>query len=488
MASLLAGPGSGALDCTSGGDLIGHAGADMRTDTYQRRMARRFAARPHRFAARPHRHDEESGSGDGRQRRREPGSGTPMFVLLAWLKGSTKHPVFMSRGGYGLVRSRERAQAGHGALAGAGDALRRLADSGVIAVAAGTRDKITEANGAFLRLIGCSRADLAAGGIDWQAITPPEWAAADQAAMAGREATGSCVRFRKEYWRTDGSRVPVEISAVELGRKPLRWAWLVRDMSAEQRAEAAAQRIGELAALTAALAQAATVTEVARALTTHLRHAVGANLATIIEAVPRRAVLRFVALQGVPPEVFSQWAEFDASLDSPAVRPGPAAVPGDRRGLRGAVAGGRTAVRHRVLRRSPAAAQPASHNDRGNVTAQDVRAGIKSAQVKARGFSRHAYRRISCTGRRPAQVTERDLISGPTRGQIAESAVAVVSTVDDGPGAQNIQFGHTACPESAVNLSAAAAASHPGQSQPVRAGRLSRLGSSPRRSAAAPPP
>ena len=218
------------------------------------------------------------------------------------------------------MRSGERAEAGDSALAGAGDALRRLAESGLIAVVAATRDKITEANGAFLRLVGYSQADLAAGGIDWQAMTPPEWAAADRAALAELEAAGSCVPFRKEFWHKDGSRVPVEISAVELAWEPLRWACFIRDISAEQRAEAAAQRVAELAALAAALSQAATVTEVAQALATHLRQAVDANMATIIEAVPHRGVLRFVALQGVPEEVSRQWTEFDASLDSPAVR------------------------------------------------------------------------------------------------------------------------------------------------------------------------
>jgi PAS domain S-box-containing protein len=218
------------------------------------------------------------------------------------------------------VRSGERAGAGDSVLAGAGEALRRLAESGLIAVVVATRDKITEANGAFLRLVGYSQADLAAGGIDWRAMTPPEWAAADQAALAELEAAGSCVPFRKEYWHKDGSRVPVEISAVELAWEPLRWACFIRDISAEQRAEAAARRVAELAALAAALAHAATVTEVVQALMAHLRQAVGADLATIIEAVPGRAVLRFVGPQGVPEEVFRQWGEFDASLDSPAVR------------------------------------------------------------------------------------------------------------------------------------------------------------------------
>lgn len=203
---------------------------------------------------------------------------------------------------------------------GAEVALRRLAESDLIAVVIATMERITEANGAFLRMLGYSEADLAAGPLDWRAMTPPEWAAADQAALTELQATGSCTPFRKEYWRKDGSRVPVEIGAVALSREPPRWACFIRDASAEQQAEAAARQAAELAALAAALAQAATVTEVAQALAPHLRRAVGASLATIIEAVPHREVLRFVDLQGVPAEVVRHWVEFDATLDSPAVR------------------------------------------------------------------------------------------------------------------------------------------------------------------------
>src|SRR5512135_2008182 len=103
-------------------------------------------------------------------------------------------------------------------------ALRRLAESDLIAVVTATMEGITEANGAFLRLVGYSEADLAAGALDWQAMTPPEWAPAGQAALAELLATGSCTPFRKEYWRKDGSRVPVEVGAVVLGWEPLRWA------------------------------------------------------------------------------------------------------------------------------------------------------------------------------------------------------------------------------------------------------------------------
>jgi GAF domain-containing protein len=151
-------------------------------------------------------------------------------------------------------------------------------------------------------------------------MTPPEWAPADQAALAQLQAGGNCAPFRKEYWRKDGSRVPVEIGAVLVSREPLRWACFIRDVSAEQQAEAAARRAAELASLAAALGQAATVGEVAQALGVRLRQAVDARVASIIEVRADQGVLRYVQMEGIPEEVVREWPEFSLSGDSPAVR------------------------------------------------------------------------------------------------------------------------------------------------------------------------
>jgi serine phosphatase RsbU (regulator of sigma subunit)/anti-sigma regulatory factor (Ser/Thr protein kinase) len=114
--------------------------------------------------------------------------------------------------------------------------------------------------------------------------------------------------------------VPVEVGAVVLAWEPLRWAYFIRDASAEQQAEEAAQQAAELAALAAELSQAVTVAEVAQALAGWLRRAVGVKLAILVEADQRRPVLRYVNLYDVPDEVTRQWTELDATHDSPAVR------------------------------------------------------------------------------------------------------------------------------------------------------------------------
>ena len=66
---------------------------------------------------------------------------------------------------------------------------------------------ITEANDAFLDIIGYTRSDLEGGKISWVDMTPPEHADVSQLALSQLKATGICEPFSKEYWRKDGTRV-----------------------------------------------------------------------------------------------------------------------------------------------------------------------------------------------------------------------------------------------------------------------------------------
>jgi PAS domain S-box-containing protein len=88
--------------------------------------------------------------------------------------------------------------------------IRRLVDSNIIGIMIGdSRGGIIEANEAFLDMLGYSRGDLVSGRIKWTKLTPTEWAPAEQDALAQLSATGICKPFEKEYFRKDGSRVPV---------------------------------------------------------------------------------------------------------------------------------------------------------------------------------------------------------------------------------------------------------------------------------------
>src|SRR5687767_3973994 len=49
---------------------------------------------------------------------------------------------------------------------------------------------VTDANGVFLSMLGYGRDDLSAGRIDWFALTPEEWRAADADGMVQVRASG----------------------------------------------------------------------------------------------------------------------------------------------------------------------------------------------------------------------------------------------------------------------------------------------------------
>ena len=88
--------------------------------------------------------------------------------------------------------------------------LRRLVEAHLIGVIfADFSGNITEANDAFLNMVGYTHEDLRAGKVRWLDMTPPEYAEDDAQARAQLRLTGVCTPHEKEYIRKDGSRVPI---------------------------------------------------------------------------------------------------------------------------------------------------------------------------------------------------------------------------------------------------------------------------------------
>jgi len=118
--------------------------------------------------------------------------------------------------------------------------IRRLVDSNIIGIMIrDSRGWIVEANEAFLDLLGYGREDLVSGRIRWTKLTPAEWAAADQDAIAQLSATGICKPYEKEYFRKDGSRVPVLVGGALFERKRDEGVVFVIDMTERKRSEEA---------------------------------------------------------------------------------------------------------------------------------------------------------------------------------------------------------------------------------------------------------
>jgi PAS domain S-box-containing protein len=96
--------------------------------------------------------------------------------------------------------------------------VRRLVDSNIIGILIlDTKGRILEANEAFLHMVGYSRDDLVSGRLSRAVLTPDEWSDVTERALVERSATGICKAFEKEYFRKDGTRVPVLVGGASFG-------------------------------------------------------------------------------------------------------------------------------------------------------------------------------------------------------------------------------------------------------------------------------
>jgi PAS domain S-box-containing protein len=111
------------------------------------------------------------------------------------------------------VAEREKAEAEVRQVASGLEAkIRRLVEANVVGIAMWNLDgAITEANEAFLQLVKYNRDDLTSGRVRWTDLTPPEWRECDYWAIAQLKATSVFQPYEKEFFRKDGSRVPVLI-------------------------------------------------------------------------------------------------------------------------------------------------------------------------------------------------------------------------------------------------------------------------------------
>ena len=118
--------------------------------------------------------------------------------------------------------------------------IRRLVDANIIGIIIWDFDgRILEANEAFLRIVDYEHEDLVAGRIRWTDLTPPEWREQDSRLTQEHRTTGSLQPFEKEYFRKDGSRVPVLIGVATFEEGSNQGVAFVLDLTERKRAEEA---------------------------------------------------------------------------------------------------------------------------------------------------------------------------------------------------------------------------------------------------------
>ncbi len=119
--------------------------------------------------------------------------------------------------------------------------IRRLVDANIIGIyIVDLGGAILESNDAYLRMLGYERADLVSGRLRWTDLTPPEWHAADKLRVEKVKRVGRLPPFEKEFFRKDGTRIPV-LMGVARFRQPRNQAVVfAHDMSKQKQAAAMA--------------------------------------------------------------------------------------------------------------------------------------------------------------------------------------------------------------------------------------------------------
>jgi PAS domain S-box-containing protein len=116
--------------------------------------------------------------------------------------------------------------------------IRRLVDANIMGIVLWKPEgEIIEANEAFLNMVQYSREELVTGRLRWTDLTPAEWRDRDEQAISEAKATGTIQPFEKEYFRKNGSRVPVLIGAAIFEGSGNEGVAFVLDLSEQKRAE-----------------------------------------------------------------------------------------------------------------------------------------------------------------------------------------------------------------------------------------------------------
>jgi PAS domain S-box-containing protein len=161
--------------------------------------------------------------------------------------------------------------------------IRRLVDSNIVGIVFwDVQGRIIDANQAFLDIVGYAQEDLVSGRLRWTELTPAEWRDADEQIIAELKAVGTLQPREKEYFRKDGSRVPVLVARALFEWKPDEGVSFVVDMTdrkrAEERLRASEQRFLDAQMELAHVTRITTLGE----LTASIAHEVNQPLAAIV--------------------------------------------------------------------------------------------------------------------------------------------------------------------------------------------------------------
>jgi PAS domain S-box-containing protein len=187
--------------------------------------------------------------------------------------------------------------------------IRRLVDANIVGIFIwNIEGQILEANDEFLRIVGYDRDDLSSGRLRWTNLTPRNWLDLDEQKWVPLiKLSGVLQPFEKEYFRKDGSRVPVLIGAATFKESAQQCVAFVLDLTERKRAEAEARdserRYREVQMSLAHAHRVTTMGQLAASISHEIRQPIGAT------ATNAQAGLRWLCAQ--PPHLEEAREAFD---------------------------------------------------------------------------------------------------------------------------------------------------------------------------------
>jgi PAS domain S-box-containing protein len=181
--------------------------------------------------------------------------------------------------------------------------IRRLVDSNIVGVFTWKLEgQILEANDRFLQIVGCDREDLISGRLRWPGLTPPRWLNVDERLRVPElKMSGSLQPYETEYFRKDGSRVPVLVGAATFKEDQEEGVAFVLDLTERKRAEVEArtseQRFRDVQMELAHANRVATMGQLTASIAHEVKQPIGAAVFSA------QAALRFLARR--PPDLGS---------------------------------------------------------------------------------------------------------------------------------------------------------------------------------------
>ncbi|MBW4679948.1 MAG: PAS domain S-box protein [Microcoleus vaginatus WJT46-NPBG5] len=118
--------------------------------------------------------------------------------------------------------------------------FRRLAESNLMGIFfADFSGHISDANDAFLQMLGYSKEELHSGALRWDVMTPPEYRRLDEQKICEIKISGNSTPWEKEYIRKDGTRVSVLVGTALLEDSQEDCVCFIVDLTERKRMEEA---------------------------------------------------------------------------------------------------------------------------------------------------------------------------------------------------------------------------------------------------------